>query len=533
MDGFESVADALAATAPVASAAWSVTTTAVDGPAAVSLDASDAGAVDVVVWVGPATPAALAALVDRADRAGVPVVAYADESALAPEAAVDAGVADYVRAGEGGAAVLARRIGADDPPVADDGPSVMTDDRPVTAEDSQVTAEDPPVTTDGGPVGDAVGGDAGMPERAERVLDRIDEAVVGLDEDLQVTYANARVEEILGRPAAEFAGEYVTDVFPDTEGGVFETEYRAALDSQSARTFETHAPDDDAWLEVTVYPAADGLTVYVRDVTEHRHAEAELERNERALRDLQRLASNRDLSLDEKLDRALAVGCDRLDLPLGFVTRIDDGTQTIVAARGDDEVLKPGASAPLSEAYCRRAIEGEGLLALEHAAAEGWADDPAYNRFEFECYLGGKLLVEGDLYGTVCFAATERRERAFTAAERTFIELLVEWVSYELERRERERELERYETIVRSVEDGVYELDAEGRFTYVNPALAALTGREGSSLIGEHVSAVHGDDEVGADGWEWYTPDDLQASDLDADVIDLGCEAIETVSGAN
>jgi 8-oxo-dGTP pyrophosphatase MutT (NUDIX family) len=41
-----------------------------------------------------------------------------------------------------------------------------------------------------------------------------------------------------------------------------------------------------------------------------------------------------------------------------------------------------------------------------------------------------------------------------------------------------------------------------------------------------------GTDEVDADGWEWYTPDDLQASDLDADVIDLGCEAIETVSEA-
>ncbi|MFC6614650.1 NUDIX hydrolase [Halopenitus salinus] len=38
-----------------------------------------------------------------------------------------------------------------------------------------------------------------------------------------------------------------------------------------------------------------------------------------------------------------------------------------------------------------------------------------------------------------------------------------------------------------------------------------------------------GDDEVGADGWAWYTPADLRAGSFDDDVVELGCEAIETV----
>ncbi|PSQ09042.1 hypothetical protein BRC95_01965 [Halobacteriales archaeon QS_5_68_33] len=58
------------------------------------------------------------------------------------------------------------------------------------------------------------------------------------------------------------------------------------------------------------------------------------------------------------------------------------------------------------------------------------------------------------------------------------------------ERKERERELERYETIVETVNDGVYVMDADGRFTMVNDAYAELTGYEKSDLIGEHGSKV-------------------------------------------
>jgi len=71
-------------------------------------------------------------------------------------------------------------------------------------------------------------------------------------------------------------------------------------------------------------------------------------------------------------------------------------------------------------------------------------------------------------------------------------------VGYELERRERERELERYETIVQSIDDGVYEADADGRFTFVNQAMTELTGDDADELRGEHISVVKDDDNTAA-----------------------------------
>ncbi|WP_135365671.1 bacterio-opsin activator domain-containing protein [Halosimplex halophilum] len=453
---------------------------AVEATGAASPAEVDPDGVDCVVWVGPATADDLAALVERAGGpGGIPVVLVddGDDGGLDPEVAFDAGAADVARAGEVETAVLARRV-----------------ERLLAGETD--SASPTRAATDGS--GERGGVEAATPPaaNAERVLERVDAAVLGLDDDWRITYLNEPAAEALGEPAEAVRGEVVWEAFPDLEGTVFEREYREALASQEVRTFETRYDPEDSWLAVSVYPAADGLSVYVRDVTERKRTEAELERNERALRDLQRLASSRDLSLDEKLERALAVGCDRLDLPLGYLTRIDGDTQTVVAAHGD--AVEPGTSQPIEESYCRRAIKTDGLLALEHAGAEGWDGDPAYERHGMECYLGGKLLVDGELYGTLCFGAADAREGPFTDAEETFIELLVEWVSYEIERRERERELGRYETIVRSVDDGVYELDEEGRFTFVNPAMCRITGYDADELVGEHVSVVRGDDATAA-----------------------------------
>jgi len=455
-------------------------TDAVSADTAVATDPTDVAGTtetDCLVWVGPATRDGLVTLVERAGgRTGAPVV-IVDDGTVTPEAAFDAGVTEYVRAGEGDGAVLARRV-----------------ERLLT--ETTTVSDRPRAATDGSGEQSEVPGARPVKPRAvtaERVLERVDRGVVGLDENWQITYVNGRAEAMIGHSREDLVGTDSREAFPDADGAAFERECREALDTQEVRTFETYSERTDSWLDVTVFPATEGLSVSLRDVTERRRTTAELERNERALRDLQRLASSRDLSVPEKLDRALAVGCERLDLELGYLTRIEDDTQTILMRHGDHEAFEPQTSAPLCDTYCRRAIETDGVLAVEDTVAAGWDDDPADDRFGLRCYLGGTIVVDGDRFGTLCFGGDQPRGEPFSGAEETFIEVLIEWVSYELERREHDRELGRYETIVRSVDDGVYELDAEGRFTFVNPSLCRITGYDAEELVGEHVSVVKDD----------------------------------------
>ena len=64
------------------------------------------------------------------------------------------------------------------------------------------------------------------------------------------------------------------------------------------------------------------------------------------------------------------------------------------------------------------------------------------------------------------------------------------------ERKERERELERYEAIVQTVSEPIYVLDTDERFVRVNDGMLEKLGYDRETLLGSHVSLVAGDDGV-------------------------------------
>jgi len=208
------------------------------------------------------------------------------------------------------------------------------------------------------------------------------------------------------------------------------------------------AKDEQLWLRVRAEPVRDDGEIVsirgsVRDITEEKERETELLRNNMAVRGLYETTADPDLSFDDKVDMVLEYCRSRLDLGYGFLTEIDGetGTQTVTHARGTHEALQPGESCPLRKAYCRETIEGDGLLAVLEAAEDEKVSEEAYDEFGLGSYIGAKLSVGGELRGTLCFADTEPREEPFTEFERTLVELIAKWVSYELEREESKERL--------------------------------------------------------------------------------------------
>lgn len=174
-----------------------------------------------------------------------------------------------------------------------------------------------------------------------------------------------------------------------------------------------------------------------------------------ALRRMMDVTSDTRFSFEEKLESLLGLGCEYLEVEMGFLTHIENETQKIVAAVGDHERLQTGMSCPLSQSYCRKTIETEDSLTVQHASIEGWEDDAAYGTFGLESYVGARIEVDGELYGTFCFADGEPREEPFAESKVVFVELMAEWVSHELARqavtadlqRERDR-LEEFASVV-------------------------------------------------------------------------------------
>ena len=156
-----------------------------------------------------------------------------------------------------------------------------------------------------------------------------------------------------------------------------------------------------------------------------------------------RITANQDVSFQDKIQKLIDLGRSYLSLPYGCLTRVEDETQEFVWVSGDHPKLEAGATGPLSEAYCHETIQQHGPTTVQHAAAEGWETDPAYRRYGFGTYIGTRIVVEDDLYGTFCFGGPEPRSEPYGEREQVFMELLAQWTSYELEGRRVRNRLER------------------------------------------------------------------------------------------
>ncbi|WP_049922669.1 PAS domain-containing protein [Halopiger djelfimassiliensis] len=306
----------------------------------------------------------------------------------------------------------------------------------------------------------------------ESLFDRITDGVFGLDAEWNVTYVNDRARELIDPEGDGLVGENIWEVFPAAVDSRFEREYRQAMATQEPTTFEAYFPPLSTWFEVNAYPSETGLSVYFRDVTERKRMKRELRETNRTLHRLYEITADSDRTFDEKIDELLELGRERLGLDVGFLARTDERRDRfeVTHSIGDDEQLRPGTSASLSDTYCQRTIRADGLLGFTDDPVAGPIGSDTYRRWELDCYLGGSVFVDDDLYGTLCFGSRSSREAEFTAAEQSFVELATQWVSYELERRHRQRELEeserRYRTLAEHFPNGIVALfDDDLRYT--------------------------------------------------------------------
>ncbi|MFC7251149.1 PAS domain S-box protein [Halomicroarcula sp. GCM10025324] len=344
---------------------------------------------------------------------------------------------------------------------------------------------------------------AALNRRLELALDGTETGVYEWNVETGEVVWDEATAALFGTTPEEFGG--TVDAFRE----YVHTDDKSSLDAAFERALET---DDqfEAEFRVTVggttrwiytngvvekrSDRSPRLVAIATDVTDQKERELELERTNESLHRLTELAAADAQPEDATVERVLELGADRLGLALGYLSRIDGTDYEVVSVVGDHDVVQEGVETDLANTYCRRIVDSESQqFGVRDAAAEGWEDDMAYQISGIACYLGGKVVVDGELYGTLCFADDEPRDEPFTEAEQTYIELLAGWVSRELERRQREADLERYEDVIEAVDDGVYALDETGHFQLVNDAMTDLTGYEESALLGAHTSAIKSD----------------------------------------
>ncbi|SKB77724.1 PAS domain S-box protein [Dyadobacter psychrophilus] len=113
-------------------------------------------------------------------------------------------------------------------------------------------------------------------EEKNVILESIGDCFFAVDRNWTVAYWNKQAENILSCPKEKILGRYLWDVFPDVKDTLFDQYYRMAIEQNTIQHFESYYERDSAWFEVTAYPSASGLSVYLREITERKRAESQL-----------------------------------------------------------------------------------------------------------------------------------------------------------------------------------------------------------------------------------------------------------------
>ncbi|NUB91341.1 MEDS domain-containing protein [Haloterrigena sp. SYSU A121-1] len=169
--------------------------------------------------------------------------------------------------------------------------------------------------------------------------------------------------------------------------------------------------------------------------------ELERRRREEFLRTSYEITSDPDLAFAEKIERLLEHGREWFGCDVGYFTAVEAETDRfeIVEAVGSHERIRTGGGGSLSGTYCKKVVDAGESVGVHDAADAGWEGDPAYDTYGLDAFLGTTLEVDGEQYGTLCFGSETPREGPFSETEYTFIDLISQWVSTELERRRDER----------------------------------------------------------------------------------------------
>lgn len=108
------------------------------------------------------------------------------------------------------------------------------------------------------------------------MFERVTDGFIALDKDYRYTYVNERAREMIHKDPAELIGKCVWDVFPESVGSPTHKAFEAAMHTQKHVQNIDHYKPSNLWLESNIYPSANGLSVFMRDITRQREREQEV-----------------------------------------------------------------------------------------------------------------------------------------------------------------------------------------------------------------------------------------------------------------
>ena len=118
------------------------------------------------------------------------------------------------------------------------------------------------------------------------VFERVNDPFIALDRNGRFTYVNEKAGLLGKREPLSLIGRTIWEEFPELKGSALQRAFDEAMEKQEFRSYMGYYAPLDIWHEDFIYPSPEGLSVFIRDISEKKKAELEMEENRLKYRSL-------------------------------------------------------------------------------------------------------------------------------------------------------------------------------------------------------------------------------------------------------
>ncbi|MEG4285810.1 PAS domain S-box protein [Microcoleus sp. A006_D1] len=115
-------------------------------------------------------------------------------------------------------------------------------------------------------------------QQVSNIIESITDAFIAIDAQWRYTYVNSAAERLLGRSRNDLLGRSIWELFSaeSESNSMLYQEFHRVVNEQVSVKFEEFSPSLQMYIEVSAYPAAEGLTAYWSDISDRKRTEEEL-----------------------------------------------------------------------------------------------------------------------------------------------------------------------------------------------------------------------------------------------------------------
>jgi len=177
------------------------------------------------------------------------------------------------------------------------------------------------------------------------VFGRVTEGFIALNNQKCFTYVNKRAGEIFKRDWKDLIGKNIEEELVEIGENFFKA-YEKTIKTQQYIYFEDFFSNFNCWIEIHFYPAADGVSVYFKDVTDQKNIQENLIKLNYRFRNLaSHLQNSREeerINIAREIHDELGQMATAIKIDLSWMKKKIKGDNEEVKAKMDSTILELG-----------------------------------------------------------------------------------------------------------------------------------------------------------------------------------------------